>query len=366
MVIITGIIFNIYTQKYTLRKLNYQRILSSKTVEIGEEFEITTVVENKKVLPISYLQIAERLPLALEYKLKADVILSPVYQTHRITMLLMPFQRIKRTYRVFGKQRGMQRFKGVTLTAGDFLGFTTFSEDIDDCQQEIIILPKSISLGEELQPYGDYHGEISIKRWIIEDPLMITGIREYTGSDPEKNIHWPSTLKSGDLMVKKYDFTSDHSAVIVLNNECTKHPWENIDAEKVERCYSIARSIMEAFEQMGIPFALSSNVGAIKHFLGKNISPSGYGNHHLSVMLEALGRADYSNNREFGALILDLIQQHHNYATYVIITPIVLDSSIKQINTLSRNVGKVILIAINQENMDKINNNVIKLVGKIN
>jgi len=124
VLVIAGLVFNNYTRKHALQRLNYKRELSSRIVEVGEEFEITTIVENVKYLPLSFLQIKERLPLTLEYRSKADVKEGSLCLTHSMTMTLMPFQRIKRTYKVLGKQRGKHLFKEVTLISGDFLGLS--------------------------------------------------------------------------------------------------------------------------------------------------------------------------------------------------------------------------------------------------
>ncbi len=71
---------------------------------------------------------------------------------------------------------------------------------------------------EELAPAGALLGDISVRRWIVDDPpLMTIGIREYTGNEPERYIHWPSSMKHNKLMVKNFDFTTDNSVLIALN-----------------------------------------------------------------------------------------------------------------------------------------------------
>ncbi|MBC7320756.1 DUF58 domain-containing protein, partial [bacterium] len=217
--IIVGIILNRLSKKYTLFGVTYQREISKKILEIGEDFHITTVVENRKLFPVTFLQIIERFPAGIEYKFRADQFKTVEFLYHTITMFLLPFQRIKRVYTAVSNKRGRYIFEDVSLIGGDLLGLNTFVKSVR-YNQELIVLPKSTDLGREIVPYGNYNGNLSVQRWIIDDPTMIIGIKEYTGLEPAKTIHWPSSLRTGNLMVKKFDFTLENTAMIILNVEC--------------------------------------------------------------------------------------------------------------------------------------------------
>lgn len=366
VLVVVGIAFNIYSQKNAMKKLFYKRELSHNVVEIGEEFEVTTTIENLKWLPISFLQIKERLPLSLDYKLRADIIISHLELIHKMTMLVWPFQRITRSYKLYGKERGIHMFREVDLTTGDFLGIGTNINYIDYLNQYVVVLPKPLPLAEVLQPYGDYNGEISVRRWIIEDPILTTGIREYTGNEAEKSIHWPSSLRAGQLMVKNFDFTSDNNAMVIINGETSRPYWKDTDFLGIERCYSLARGVLEDLEKLGIPYGISSNISAIRQFFGTSITPVGYGGKHLSTMLEALGRADFSVNTEFELLLSTHLYKGNSFKTFVVITPVVLEETINSINLLIQSSARVILITLKSDNLEKISGKAIKLIYKNN
>ncbi len=78
---------------------------------------------------------------------------------------------------------------------------------------------------------------------------MTIGIREYTGNEPERYIHWPSSMKYNELMVRNFDFTTDNSVLIALNIETMKPSWEPIEEDLIENCISIARGVMEELEE---------------------------------------------------------------------------------------------------------------------
>ncbi|MGC9064750.1 MAG: DUF58 domain-containing protein, partial [bacterium] len=219
--IILGIGLNSLSKKYALKGVRYSREISKKIVEVNEDFDIVTVIENRKALPVTFFQIIERFPATIQYRFRTDRFKTVEFLYHTITMFLLPYQRIKRTYVAYCDKRGRYIFSDVSLIAGDLLGLNTFTKGLD-YWQEIIALPKPVDLREEIIPYGDYNGELSVERWIIDDPTMIIGIREYTGLEPAKTIHWPSSARHNSLMVRKFDFTMENTTMIFLNIECVK------------------------------------------------------------------------------------------------------------------------------------------------
>ncbi len=361
--IIVGIILNRLSKKYTLFGVTYQREISKKILEIGEDFHITTVIENRKLLPVTFLQIVERFPRGIEYKFKADQFKTVEFLYHTITMFLLPFQRIKRIYTAVAYRRGRYIFEDVSLIGGDLLGLNTFVRSIR-YNQEIIVLPKSIDLERKLVPYGNYNGNLSVQRWIIDDPTMIIGVKEYTGLEPAKTIHWPSSLRAGNLMVKKFDFTLENTAMIILNVECDKPFWVDIKPDDIEECISITRGVMEKFESIGMPYGFATN--SIMHGLpaNRNIVYPSSGISHLESLLECLGRASYSISLTLEELLLKLNRHDINCSTYIIITPKVLDSYIEYINSLASELQEVILISLKDENLEFISDSVLKYTGR--
>jgi uncharacterized protein (DUF58 family) len=351
--IFAGIGLNILSRKYALQNITYKRELSKTTVEIGEEFEITTVVENAKRLPVTFIQINEKFPAELKYTRRANVLANNENIYHRTTMFLMPYQRIKRTYNVAFSKRGRYVFQDVQLVAGDMLGLGVVSEEVQ-YWQEIVVYPKAIDLDNEIVPYGDYMGNISVKRWIIDDPILTVGVSEYTGREPQKYINWPVSLRSGKLYVNKFDYTTDNSIMIILNMECAKPFWSGIETAKVEKCISIARTLMEQFEAEGIPYGFMCNIQGFQYLNGKSQIDPGCGAAHFYNILEGLGRAEYSISMDFEKLLNEAIVKENSTNTYIVITPRILDPYAEYLNSLNKTANKTMVIALDRNNIPNI------------
>lgn len=362
IVVIVGILLNAISKKYVLENVTYRRGFSKKVIEIKEEFTIDITVENKKMLPVTFLQIDEEYPGVLDYVNRASTTKNVETKLHTINMVLLPYQRIKRKYKVNASRRGRYLSKDVKLIAGDILGLKNFEKEIQ-FMHEFVVLPEKIELEEELTPYGDFNGDFSVRRWIIEDPILTVGIREYTGNEPQKTIHWPSSLKGMGLMVKKFDYTTDNRVMLVLNVETNKPFWANIEYLPIEKCISYSRSIIEELEEMGIPYGFVSN-GQVMGEMDDGLILPGWGQVQLDTILERLGRIDYAINAQFEDLIIDLINKNIRYGTYIMVLPYLLNEYIEYINILSNQCDKFILITLSDRYMDLINNKVIKYIKR--
>lgn len=345
-IIIITLILNKITLTYGLRNLNYSMEIIKKSAEIGEEISITSILENKKPLSITFLQVQEKYPIGLGV------------EDHNYSLFILPYQRVKRTYKITGSERGFYQIRNVTLGLGDFIGFKMVYEYIN-INKDIVILPKKLDLKDNLIPLGSLNGSTSVKRWIINDPLMTLGIREYTGHEPQRHIHWPSSLKYGNLMVKNFDFTTDNSVIILLNIESVIPFWDGIDKEAIEKCISLVRGIMEDLEDSKIPYGFATNAYGGNSTTTQFYYP-GLGKGQLNYLLEMLGKINYGISSSFERLLEEITRRRGNYTTFVIVTPKIFPTYTKPLNDLSKSSTKVIVISLDPKNTGELNKNIIK------
>lgn len=344
-------LINKVTLNYGFKDLTYKMEIEKKTFEIGEEIELASIIENKKPLTVSFLKVEERFPKGFNV------------ERNTYTSFIMPYQRVKRTYKIFGEERGFYRIKNVRLELGDFIGFNSSYEDIE-IREDIIIFPKKIELKDSIVPIGSLNGDISVKRWIIDDPLMTAGIREYTGNEPQNFIHWPSSAKYNSLMVRNFDFTTDNSVLIFLNIESIKPYWKDIDKDRIEKAISITRAAMEEFEELRIPYGFVSNAynSGSSSVRGHFYYP-GLGTNHLYYFLEVLGSVNYIASSTFEDTLKEISKRQGNYTTVIIVTPKILESYIDPINLLSRAVNKTVVISMDNKYLEDLNKNIIRFRG---
>lgn len=351
IVLILTLLINEISLKYGFNKLEYEILTDKKVYEIDEEIKITSIIKNKKFLSISFLNVNEVFPDGFNEK------------KNKYNLFILPYQKVERTYSIKGIRRGKYEIQEVNLELGDFLGFKNIHKTIN-IGKKITILPKKEKLKNIINAHGSLYGDISIKRWILEDPLMNIGVREYTGNESIKYIHWPSSVKYNNLMVKQFDFTTDNSAEIFLNIESSKPYWKNIDKEAIEKSIIITRSILEEFEKEKVPYGFGVNTykNNNKNSKGLFYYPS-FSKNNLNKYLKVLGEINYIVSNTFEKTIIDIVRLKDTYNTLIIVIPKVFDSYVKPLNNTSKLVKNLILITIYDDNLSKLNKNILKYKG---
>lgn len=198
---------------------------------------------------------------------------------------LLPRQRLHKAHSISVSLRGRYTLEDLHVSCGDFLGLKE-AEKTCGSFREIVVAPKPSESVALQAMVGGYLGDISTRRFIMEDPVLTLGYREYTGSEPMKRIAWSQSARHGTLMVKQNDYTVDPSVSVLLNVETDL---ENKEAA-LEACFSAARTVCAMLEEKGIRYSFVSNA----MLLGKKHDSSGVaglGRRHFSAILEALGRA---------------------------------------------------------------------------
>ncbi len=362
MLLVFLYILNELTKKNTLKKLSYRREFSSNRVEIGEEFKIETILENHSVLPISFLQVIEQIPKEVRYKYRQEEFERNNERTHEMSLFLLPKQRVIRRYAATFDQRGRHFFRNVALCGGDFFGFTT-EDRLELMDHDVIVYPNSLDLEAELVSYGSEYGDISVRRWIISDPILTAGLREYTGNEPQKHIHWPSSIRQNRLMVKNFDFTTDNRVMILLNVESNR-PYSALRADEIEKCLSVTRAVMEELENKGVPYGFASNIYYHDSSDGKGYIPAGQGADHFFGILDLLAITNFHSWKTVEELLECFRSGQDRYETFIIITPIVLTEYIEGLNLLAKHAGKTTIITMMDDNIQELSDGIGIFLGK--
>ena len=305
--------------------VRYGAYSSKLSVEPGESFEIVSVIENTRRLPLSFIEIQQNLPREISIHLKNA---APRYIENpggpwssslrlRSTAYLLPRQRLERRIPASLPARGIYLLRGATLHSGDFLGLRRTSRRYNRTS-EIVVLPAPAGEDPALAALGGFLGDISVRRFIMEDPVLTLGFRDYTGREPLKAVSWVQTARSGKLMVKKYDHTLEPTVTVLLNVEC---PGGRPDIEAVERGFSLARTVCETLERRRIKYGFITNALAVGAVGGWSAVAEGLGESHLSAILEGLGRATCDCTETFEKTAERAARVAENGRSHVIITP---------------------------------------------
>lgn len=340
--------------KWGLKNIYYTRYFSEEAVFEGEEMEMVEEIINKKLLPIPWLRLESRFHTNLQFQHQSNLdIVDEIF--HRSMFSLMPYQKIRRRHRITCKKRGFYHQKTVSLTIGDLLGISIYKKKLNVTTQ-ILVYPKLIPLKEIPLPYTSWNGDVVVRRWILDDPFINAGIREYTYGDPMKRVNWNATARVGSLQVSKKDYTADHQLLIYLNFDLTDDVWKSIeDEDLIEKGISYAASIAQSTISQGINTGFGCNsyirepdekVRSVKDSVRIEARS---GKQHLYFLLNTLAKLKMDRSRNFNHFLKEDIDREIRNKDILLITAYVSEQVQERIEELKRLGNSVEILWLEKE-----------------
>lgn len=303
--------------EYALKSLDVHTDCDHLLAEPGQPVIWRTTLGNCSRLPIPFVRLVQSFPR--EAKPMADKTWWKTYCRDNILswdvefrMTLRGRRSLTRDVTVSFPERGIYKIGNYHLSAGDLLGFREAKCHGDG--KNIVVMPHRSQQQTAIDAVGGFLGDISVRRFILEDPILTTGFRDYTGREPMRAISWTRTAQTGSLQVKQYDYTAERHVMVLLNTE-------GADPKELEECLRLTRSVCEKLEQGKIPYAFRTNAN-LPGPVGKVHSMvEGLGEQHLQTILYGLGRADKTCFHSFRYLTRQTLRYRRSSEAYILITP---------------------------------------------
>ncbi len=351
-----------------LNRIYYEISVSQALLEPDEEFVIRSTIENHKPLFLPYLSMEEIFPYEIQLpetdQLERDTTgvqfytntASAQYEQTRNAYLkssfyLMPNQKFTREVRASLPHRGRFLLRGCHLHGGDFLGLSDSSRSFPTTR-EVVVMPKRAPIPDIGRLVGDFLGDLSVNRFIFEDPMLTIGFSDYTGREPLRDISWSQTARLGRTMVKNYDHTVDLSVTILLNIQ-SADPHSN-DEQPVETCISMVRSLCETLEEQHIKYSFLTNAVPIGMIGGSGEIEQGSGNRHFFAVMETLGRITSVGAKAFANTILKACRTAEQGCHHILVTPDVSPDWAEQLRLLEKlSDGHILMMTPEQSGLNR-------------
>lgn len=257
VVMLIGVQMFLYS-RFGLKKTEYTRYFSEPAVFEGEQVEMMEEIANRKVLPIPWLRLESRIHPSLKFQQQDNLDIAGE-QFHRSLFSLLPYQKITRRHQVTCRKRGYYWMRTAAMTSGDFLGLAETNQTVE-VSAELLVYPKLVSMDDMPLPSNSWQGDYSVRRWIVDDPFVLAGVREYASGDSLNMLNWKATARTGELQVNKNDYTTDYHLMIYINFDLMEDNWMPITNEPLlETAISYAASIAEYAISQGITTGFGCN-----------------------------------------------------------------------------------------------------------
>lgn len=325
---------------FSLTGVEYNREFSQTVVFEGDEIEMTDEISNKKILPLPWLRLETRLHPDLKFEKHKDN-LAGDNELHRALYSFTPYQRVRRTQYFTCSKRGHYEFSNVHLSSGDPFGFVTARKHLQ-VKGEITVYPKLIDIKDFPVPSQSWLGDVSVRRWIVEDPFVAAGVREYQSGDALNTVNWNATARTDQLQVTQNDYSADHNVMIYLNFNQTDDVWRPvIDRDLAEKSISYAATMATYIVEKGlnVGFGCNSYIGA-KTRNRIRIEPDS-SKPHLNFLLDTMSKLAVDANKLITTFLKEDIDARMTGEDILLITATVSDelkASIAKLEALDNHV----------------------------
>ncbi len=223
LLIMAGVVAVVLVAQYLiyktlgLKNVSYRLTISKTEAFENEEIEIIEEIENGKALPLPWVRSEISCSRWLSFYGNSQNIAKDA-QKGLVSgiFMLKGHQKLKRSWRVRCEKRGVFRIEDVTLSVSDLFGLVKPAMMLKT-DEEICVLPSPVDIELCELSSDSFLGNQSVRRFILPDPFVISGAKEYTGREPMNRIHWSGSARTGSLMVYNNEFTTERKMLVILN-----------------------------------------------------------------------------------------------------------------------------------------------------
>lgn len=252
------VLFVGYARRHLFDRLSYRRDFSSRTVVWGGELEMTSVVENRKWLPVIWLGINDQWPFGVQ-PLSPQVRATP-RPSYRLdqTVSVRWFERVRRRYRGRCLERGVWSFGPASIEASDPFGLGGLLLDSLPTD-EIVVLPKVLAVPGLAPVHGRPLIGVETRRSLARDPAAPVGVRPYRDGDPLRAVNWRATARRQALQTNEWEPTTMARVWLLLDARVYQFIWQGTGAEVVELLCVATASLAAELTRLGFAVGLLSN-----------------------------------------------------------------------------------------------------------
>ncbi len=245
-----GLLFVSFLWSWTaVRWLTITRKTRSRRAQVGRPFEETFIIRNSAFLPKLWLEVKDDSEL-------------PGHRASHIVPLLGA----RTSYRWYVDTvclvRGEFQLGPITLTSGDPFGLYVSPRRIDSTQT-LIVYPETVDIHKFDLPAGILSGGEAKRQRSYNVTTNAAGVREYAPGDSFNRIHWASSARKNQLMVKEFEIDplSDLWMLVDFSAQSL------VEDPSVRRIRQIGPIIPD---HIGIPFSTEEYAAVVAASLAKH------------------------------------------------------------------------------------------------
>ena len=247
------------------------------------------------------------------------------------------------------QNRGRYDWGDVTVSSGDPLGLFVSQRRINN-KASILVHPRVVDIDDfalsSIDPGSDSSEFLSSS----DVTPNVVSVRRYNSGDSMNHIHWVSSARMNQLMVKEFELEVQNDLWIILDLNAETHFGIGFDGTE-ETAVTVAASISNHFIQN------NNSVGLIGNDSLEYVLPPRFGDRQLSYIFEYLAACKADGDKPINNMLLQDMSRVNRQAGVVIITTSETDGILAATNYLSSRSAPGAVVSLDLESFkhDQIN-----------
>jgi len=290
--------------RHALRRTECMVSVESDRMEVGQSLSVKVRMDNDTFLPLPWVEVDDATP---QHLVVTDM-------PRQATSVPLWGSRLL-TFKLTAKRRGHYTVGPVRITLGDAFGLFQGHREFRS-KASVTVYPRVHRLEGLPVPLSQPFGPVRTREKAFEDPSNQAEIREYRPGDNPRHIHWKTSARMGELMLREYELNAT-THMMIFPDLCFSAQTYNREAElsTEETAIEIAASLAD----LGLRRKI--DVGLICHGQERFAVPSSRGQRTFHEILEVLARVEAQGKLPVEQ-VLELEAAHlQARSTLVVITP---------------------------------------------
>jgi uncharacterized protein (DUF58 family) len=167
--------------------------------------------------------------------------------------------------------RGQYVLGPTVVSSGDPFGLFSFKRIIPG-DRTVLVLPYMVDLNSFPFPIGLLPGGKAKQKKTPEVTPQAAGVREYASGDSLNRIHWPSTIRRNQLMVKEFEQDPQSDIWIFIDSQRSIHLSRPrpVQSTKVDQFWLWRHNTVIGLPEDTYEYSLSIAASISKYFLRKS------------------------------------------------------------------------------------------------
>ncbi len=298
----------------SLRGLRIEREIGADRAQVGQEIGERIRVENLSRWGKLWVEVRDHSSL-------------PGHNASQVVSLL-PRGASRWHARSICIRRGRFLIGPMTLQGGDPFGLFPTRRLLPQTH-ELLVYPATVDVSSFVLPVGELPGGSMTKGRTPQITPNAVGVREYLPGDSFNRISWPTTARTGHLMVKEFELDPTADVWMVLDMDGRTHVQGAVQGVNPEHDDSLARLLLNSTEEYAVTVAAS----LARHFLNQNrtvglmatgqhreIIPTDRGARQLMKILESLAVLRAEGQQPLPELLVAEAGRFGRHSTLIVIT----------------------------------------------